>query len=286
MRSVTQPGPVAPERQEILPVTGRPIEVTLRPGIPLEDAVADALAAEGCDGGWLELDEAPVSALDYVIPALSPDDEHAAWYSAIHSFGGSGQIERLGMMIGREDGASFLHGHGLWAPVGGESAMGHILAPRTVLSEPTAARGIGITGGRFDRQADPETNFTLFRPTGEEQEGANSSHALVRLAPNEDFAPALDQVCARLGWDGARVHGLGSLIGATFDDGSILDSLPTEFLILDAEASAEGNAGPGPEIAIVGIDGSDIRSGRIRREENPVLITAELMLERSQAPDR
>ncbi|MEP3116100.1 hypothetical protein [Nisaea sp.] len=280
MRVITQPGPIAPERQEILPVEGQAIKVTLRPDIPLEDAVAEALATAGCDGAWLEFSDAPVAALDYVIPALSPDDEHVAWYSAIHTFGGPGRIERLGMMVGREGTASFLHGHGLWIPEGGEIAMGHILAPRTMLSEPTVAHGTGITGSHFARQADPETNFTLFRPAGAAKEGQDSRHALVRLAPNQDFAHALEQVCTRLGWDGARVHGLGSLIGAWFDDGTILDSIATEFLILDAEVRTEGSAGKGPEITIVGIDGSDIRSGRLCRDQNPVLITAELMLER------
>lgn len=158
--------------------------------------------------------------------------------------------------------------------------MGHILAPRTVLAAPTVARGIGLTGARFERRPDPETNFTLFRPSGDELSAEDAGYALVRLAPNQDFAGALDTARARLGWERARVHGLGSLIGATFDDGSVLDSLPTEFLILDAKASAEDRSGPGPEIAILGIEGGDIREGILMRDENPVLITAELLLER------
>ena len=280
MQIITQPGPVSPERQEILPVEAQPIEVTLRQDIPLEDAVAEALATAGFDGGWLEIADAPVAALDYVIPALASDDEHVAWYSAIHSFGGPGRIERLGMTVGRDGNASFLHGHGLWTPEAGKTAMGHILAPRTMLSEPAVARGTGIFGAHFARQADPETNFTLFRPTGSAKDGKDVSHALVRLAPNQDFTHALEQACARIGWDGARVQGLGSLIGARFDDGTILDSTATEFLILDAEVRSDGSTEKGPEIAIVGIDGGDIRTGRVCRDENPVLITAELMLER------
>ncbi|UUX51531.1 hypothetical protein NUH88_07490 [Nisaea acidiphila] len=280
MRTVTHPGPVAEERQEILPAEGRPVALTLKAGLPFEDAVGEAMAAEGLDGAWLEIEEAIVSCLDYVIPALSPDADHVAWYSNIHSFGGPGRIERLGMMVGRENGASFLHGHGLWAPTGGEIAMGHILAPRTMLAAPTVARGIGLTGARFERRPDPETNFTLFRPSGNARNAEDSEYALVRLAPNQDFTGALDTACAGLGWDGARVHGLGSLIGATFEGGSVLGSLPTEFLILDAEARAEGQSGPGPEIAIVGTEGGDIREGALKRGENAVLITAELLLER------
>jgi hypothetical protein len=149
-----------------------------------------------------------------------------------------------------------------------------------MLAAPVVARGIGLTGARFERRPDPETNFTLFRPSGDARDAEDADYALVRLAPNQDFAGALDTACARLGWEGARVHGLGSLIGATFEDGSVLDSLPTEFLILDADARAEGQSGPGPEIAIVGIEGGDIREGALKRGENAVLITAELLLER------
>lgn len=280
MRAVTHPGPAAEERQEILPAEGRPVALTINAGLPFEDAVAEAMAAEGLDGAWLEIEEATVSGLDYVIPAPSPDEDHVAWYSEIRSFGGPGRIERLGMMVGRDGGASFLHGHGLWAPAGGGTAMGHILAPRTTLAAPAVARGIGLTGARFERRPDPETNFTLFRPAGDERDTEGADYALLRLAPNQDFAEALDTACARLGWARARVHGLGSLIGATFEDGSVLDSLPTEFLILDASAHAEGQGGPGPEIAIVGIEGGDIREGALKRGENAVLITAELLLER------
>lgn len=280
MRAVTHPGPAAEERLEILPGAGRPVSLTLGAGLPLEDAVAEAMAAEGLDGAWLEIEDAPVSALDYVIPAPSPDADHVAWYSDIHSFGGPGRIRRLGMMVGRDGEASFLHGHGLWAPAGGEAAMGHILAPRTMLAAPSVARGIGLTGARFERRPDPETNFTLFRPSGAPRDGETADHALLRLAPNQDFAGALDAACDRLGWQRARVHGLGSLIGAAFKDGSVLDSLPTEFLILNAEAQADDTTPRAPEIVIVGIDGTDIRTGTLRRGENAVLITAELLLER------
>ncbi len=275
MRSVVHPGPVGADRMELAPTPGREIEVTLPPGRPFEEAVAEALAPEGVASAWLEIENAPVSALDYVMPALSPDDAHVAWYSDIFSFGGPGLIDRMGFMVGRHQGASFLHGHGLWTPEGGAQAMGHILASRTVLAAPVTARGIGLTGARFERRPDPETNFELFRVRGTGAEG--SGYAALRLLPNQDFATALDRACAELGWPAARVHGLGSLIGARFEDGGVLDSLASEFLVTDATA---GRGGPEPEIAIVGVEGSEILSGRLVRGENAVLITAELILSR------
>ena len=272
MRSVVHPGPVAPARFDIAACDGAPIEVTLAADIPLEDAVADATT--GYDSAWLEIGNAPVAQLDYVIPALAPDDTHVAWYSDIHSFGGLGQIDHLGMVVGRHQGASFLHGHGTWTPADGPRAMGHILAPRTVLSEPVTAKGIGLTGGGFDRLPDPETNFELFQVSGGSGQG---NYAALRLKPNQDFATALDAACAELGWPAARVDGLGSLIGAQFEQGDVLDSLASEFLITRATA---GTKGPEPEIIIVGIDGSRILSGSLTRGKNAVLITAELILSR------
>ncbi|MEM9342597.1 MAG: DUF296 domain-containing protein [Pseudomonadota bacterium] len=270
MRSVVHPGPVANRRVDTARSEGREIEVTLAAGVPLEQAVAEA--TRGYTSAWLEIQDAPVAALDYVIPAPSPDDDHVAWYSDAHSFGGPGRIDHLGMIVGRHKGASFLHGHGLWTPEGAPQAMGHILAPHTVLAAPATARGVGLTGAVFDRLPDPETNFELFQVSGG---GSSGDYAAVRLRPNQDFATALDAACAELGWTAARVHGLGSLIGAQFENGAVLDSLPSEFLITDAIV---GVGGPAPEIVIVGIEGSRILSGLLTRSENAVLITAEIVL--------
>lgn len=270
MRSVVHPGPATKARIDAAPCDGDKIEVTLAAGVPLEDAVAEA--TQGYDSAWLELEAAPVSQLDYVIPALAPDDTHVAWYSDVHGFGGPGRIDHLGMIVGKHEGTSFLHGHGLWTPAGGAQAMGHILAPRTVLAEPASARGIGLKGAGFERLPDPETNFELFQV----RHGAGGNgYAAVRLLPNQDFATALDAVCVQLGWEAAQVHGIGSLIGAQFENGDVLDSMASEFLITRAVA---GRKGPEPEIVIVGIDGTKILSGSLTRDENAVLITAELIL--------
>jgi hypothetical protein len=228
----------------------------------------------------LEIKSADVARLSYVTPALAPDSEHAAWWSEIYRFNGAGTIHHLGMMVGRDQGACFLHGHGRWSPATGGIAMGHILAQQTVLSRPAVAHGIGLRKAYFDRRPDPETNFNLFQPTGDALAAIDARYALLRLAPNQEFSSALDLVCAELGWQSAKIFGQGSLIGAHFDDGSTLDSLATEFLILNAEARADGSLASGPEIAIVGIDPDDLRHGVLQRGKNPILITAELLLQR------
>lgn len=275
MRSVVHPGPVAETRIEIAPAQGEEITVVLPAGMPLEDAVAEA--TKGYDSAWLEVTNATVDALDYVIPDMAPDDTHVAWYSETYSFGGPGMIDHLGMIVGRHNGTSFLHGHGLWTPANGPQAMGHILAPRTELSAPTPAKGIGLKGAIFDRLPDAETNFELFQVA---QTGAAGDFAAARLRPNQDFAGALDEACTMLGWEAAHVHGLGSLIDAQFENGEALNSFASEFLITHATAGAGAKA---PEIAIVGLDGSRILSGPLRRGENAVLITAELIFSRATA---
>ncbi len=279
MHLVTHPGPVDAERVQIAPCAGAPVELELSAGMTLDEAVAAAMAEAGLDSAWLTLEAAPVDSLDYVMPDLSTDGVHVAWYSKTHSLNGPGQIADLGMIVGHHDGNSFLHGHGRWAPDGGKTAMGHILPHLTVLSAPAVARGIGIKGASFQRGPDPETAFDLFHAV----EGTGSDdpdHALLRLRPNQDFATALDAACAALGWQRAKAYGVGSLNHTVFEDGRFLDSLPTEFFVSGAEAVAAGGKGPGPDIAIVGLEGTGIFQGEIKRGENAVLITAEIVIAR------
>ena len=275
MRTAVHPGPVCTERMDLVQSEGCKLEVVLESDIALEDAVARALSDQAIDSAWLEVADVRVSQLSYVIPAHAPDKEQVAWYSDVHSFD-AGRIDRIGMIVGTCKEASFLHGHGTWVQQSAKQAMGHILAKQTILAEPALARGIGLRGACFDRRMDTETRFELFHV--DSSGSTEGDFAALRLRPNQDFTVALNQACDMLDWTRARVHGLGSLIGATFEDGRVLDSLPTEFLITDAIA---GIGGATPEILIVGVDGADnILSGRLFHGENAVLVTAELILER------
>lgn len=272
MRRIRQPGPPSPRRQEVVTAAFSPVTVTLAAG-PLDQAVAAAM--EGLDCAWLTLSDAPVDGLAYLYPAAAPDETHAAWYAGPERFG-RGRIGRLGMTVGRHDGAWFIHGHGDWWAENGPRRAGHILADETVLERDVRAVGLGVVGGTFERGRDPETNFDLFRPAG----GQSGDGALVRLCPNQDLEGALDEVCNDLGWSSARIHGLGSVIGAVFEDGRQLTSYATEMLILDGMAHGDGRPRPGVEILITGTDGETVMEGRLKRGENPVLITAEICLER------
>jgi len=155
--------------------------------------------------------------------------------------------------------------------------MGHILAPNTVLSAPVAAKGCALFGAQFARRPDAETNFELFHV--DQIAATSGSYAALRLLPNQDFQTGLDAACQTLGWPSARVQGLGSINTPRFEDGRQLNSVPTEFLVREALA---GRAGAGPDIAVVGKEDTGIMSGRLSRGDNAVLVTAEIVLKRSE----
>ncbi len=275
MNLVKHPGPDRATRSDLVPCSGHEIEVTLTSGRSLEQSVEQALAPLGVDGAWLECIDAPVNALSYVGPDIDSKRERAAWYSAPRRFR-QGRIERIGMMIGQNDGAFFLHGHGLWGPTEGPIEAGHILSGETWLSKPVVAKGVAITGAMFDRRPDTETKFDLFHAVKTTQ--CQGDFAALRLMPNQDVTAAIEEACKSMGWDSAQVYGLGSLNGVTLEGGASLLPQPTEFLITTAAA---GRSALPPEIIIIGLEGTPILKGRLVRGENAVLITAELILRRT-----
>jgi len=277
IRRVTQPGPAPADRLQLVPCGAVPITATLRDGIPLEEAVAEAMAAPGYRCGWLEIVDAPVTDLAYVMPDHARDADHVAWYSPPETFTG-GCIARLGMIVGRHDGGSFLHGHGVWAPHGAAPAMGHVLAPGTVLARPATARGFGVRGAMFQRGPDPETRFDLFHAVPVPGADPPGTAAILRVRPNEDLTGALAASCRALGWSRARVWGVGSINTPVFADGRVLHSLPTDVLISDAAVTGAGRTGP--DLAAVGVAGCGMMNGAIAPGQNAVLITAELVLRR------
>ncbi len=103
----------------------------------------------------------------------------------------------------------------------------------------------------------------------------------MRLRPNQDFSGALEGFCREHGILCARLHGgVGSTIGARFADGRSVEPFATEIAI------TAGHVGPGadgmPEaalaIALVDYTGG-MAQGALKRGDNPVLMTMELVLE-------
>ncbi len=229
----------------------------------LLDAVAMAFAAAGYRSGYLRLSDVVLNPLAYVIPADAPDDSHAAWYSDTFHPDGPVTVTDAGLFLGTRDGAPFFHCHGLWQTEWG-LRMGHALPGETWLARDVTVRGWGLSGAILDAVPDAETNFTLFTPTAFGP-GVASNAALAAIRPDEDLCQTLDRIAP-----GARVEGIGSLVGCWFDDGREVPAQPTEILITRAR-------GGEVEVALVDRAG-DIHRGRPMPGANPVFVTFELLI--------
>ncbi|SDX34871.1 DUF296 domain-containing protein [Roseicitreum antarcticum] len=285
LSQIIHPGPAAHDRFTALRCAATPVTVSLRGGVPLMQAVAEGFAAAGFDAGWLDLRDAPCDALTYLIPGLDPSGAHAAWYNGPHH-GGPGVIRQLGLWLGLRDGASFLHGHGLWSIAGQGDRVGHILPFDTVLTHDITAHGWGLRAARLVVAPDPETGFSLFQPqplpglahvapTCSSSEAAPPQDAvLVTLRPNGDISAMLDQIALTHDMPDAQVLGLGSLIGPRFATGGGVDSFATEIL-LTAGQIRDGESHL--SALVVGLDGTH-QHGALARGACAVCVTCELLL--------
>ena len=280
MRSIKQPGRPAPERIQWAQARGRAFSFTLQAGLPLLEAAARGFAAEGFAGGVLNMRGGALGPFAYVMPALSKTGENAAFYSDTFRPAGITRLQTGAMTLGQRDRASFFHCHALWTEAGGRHGGGHILPEETIVAEPFEVEAFGIDGAIFTAEPDPETNFKLFGPVPSSASASASAYAL-RLRPNQDFASALETFCSERGINSAKLHGgVGSIIGARFADGRCLEPFATEMavrsgaIVSDAEGALEATL----EVALVDYTGG-LAIGRLKRGDNPVLMTMELVLE-------
>lgn len=275
--AIRHPGPPAAERRSALPTRARPVALELEAGLSLNAAVARAFAAEGFASGYLHLTDARFAPLDFVIPAASPDADHAAWYSETFRLHHARLLE-AGVVAGRRDGEPFVHCHGLWLDEDGKRWMGHLLPDASILAGSTTAEGVVVSDALFEVADDPETNFRLFAlrraGAGEGATAFPARAALVTIRPNEDVLPALEAVARDLAMPEAQIFGIGSLAGAGFEEGAAAESYATEVLVRSG-AIRGGRAAL--DIALVDMGGA-IHEGRLAATGNPVCVTFELVL--------
>jgi hypothetical protein len=267
---LAHPGPRAADRRQAAPATLRPLAGRLAADRPVMDEVARLFAENGCKGGILWLDGLTCDPMRFVLPALSPDAAHAAFYSATHAPEGPVRIGASTASVGWRDGALFLHCHGQWTGALG-TAMGHLLPTDSIIAATAQVRGIGSPDAWFEALPDPETNFTLFAAAG----GGGSDGLVARLRPDEDVAAAIAALCAEHRIPHARVHGLGSIAEPRFADGRHVPCVATEVRI-DAGRIANGEVTL--DVSLVDVDGA-IHAGRIAPGLNPVGVTFELVIE-------
>lgn len=274
-RFIRHPGPLSEPRVISQECSASRRSLFFQPGKPVLEAVGEALAAEGVDSALIEFTGGKLSPLVYVIPAPSPDEAYAAWYSDTRCPDGTAQFERAVMSFGRRGQAPFIHCHGIWNHADGFRGAGHLIPHETVFAEEVKATVYAISGAIFDQQPDAETNFPLLTPVPNGAAREEEPRAvLVRAKPNTDIHTALRESALRHGIKNASIHGVASLVGCDFVDGRNMESYASELFIREGWIE---DAGVTIDIGVVGMDG-EIFEGEVLRGGNVICIACELLI--------
>jgi len=283
-KALRHPGPVDPNRIDSFAGHSRSLDFTLATGMNLIDAVAAPLEAAGLKGAGVTFKKVRFKPFRYVLPAYSPDAEHVAYYSATHAPDEEIEVICANLTYGRKDESPFLHCHAMWRDRSGRMCGGHVLPFEAFVSAPGPAVAFGTEQISMVSKFDPETNFTLFRPVAATTAPVQSqSCILARLKPNVDLIEGIEEICRRHNIRAATVRsGVGSIIGAEFEDGRIIHEHPTEILTLEGRITPDHDGQPRADLSIAVIDmKGSIHDGKPERGRNPVLICFELALEAS-----
>lgn len=281
-RSIRQPGPPRAERVSLVSVGAVPVDTELPAGPILLDALAELVERGGFESACLTLSGGALGPFAYVIPSLSPDADHAAYYSDTVRPAGPSRLETGAVTVGFRDGKPFFHCHAIWTEPDGRRGCGHVMPDETAVAAPIRVRGAGIVGARFEVTPDPETGFGLFmpRPTGIVPPPGCRPAVALRLAPNQDLTDTLERVGAEAGFRRAVVNGgVASIIEARFVDAPPLEGFATELLVRSGTVRCAPDAGAPTalDVAIVDYLGT-VREGRLMPGDNPVLMTFEGLL--------
>ncbi len=282
MRHIEHPGPVAPQRSCTADCDIRYAQVKLPPGEALLPTLASVLEANHVKSAVARLHGGSFDPFAYCMPALSSTPNHAVYFSEQYRPQGVIRLECASVTVGQRQSQPWLHCHGIWYDASGRRLGGHVLPNDAVISEPIDASVWLLDGASFEVVASPETGFSLFEPVADAAFAPQERGAFaMSVRPNEDFCTALEAECRARGITRARVRGgVGSLIGATFDDGREVVPFVTEVFIREGLVSAttEGDFAAQIDVSLVDNLGG-LSEGRLRRGENPVLVTFELLIE-------
>jgi predicted DNA-binding protein with PD1-like motif len=273
IRSLRQPGPRHPDRIDCMRGEPWPLCYELRPGVTLNEAITAPLVEAGFQCGTVTFRDAGLGPFRYVIPAPADNDSHVAYFSAPRMPEGVTRIEQANATFGWSDGKPFVHCHAVWVEPDGRRRGGHILPLETIVVSPAEVIACGFRDIRIDTHPDPETNFTLFQPSGGTPFGTG---LIARIKPNEDIVTALETIAHQNGITNATVRGsLGSLIGARFIGGAPVDDLATEVLV------REGHIRDGvAALDLLAVDmRGEVHEGWLQRGENLVCITFDIVME-------
>ncbi len=278
---VAQPGPALAPRVMAAEGRGRAFLMPLKAGALLVDAVRDGFAREGFASGALNIGELALGPFAYVMPALSRDGKNAAFYSDTFRPEGVALLEGGALTFGVRDGAPFFHCHGLWREGDGKRSGGHVLPEETRLAADATVEAFGIAGAGFEAAEDPETNFKLFVPVRAPAPPAKAERRAfaVRLRPNQCFHAALEGFARDNGLSRVRIYGgVGSTIGALFEDGCEIANFATEVFIRDGRVVRDDGGAYAAHLdaGMVDFTGA-MAEGPLKRGANPILMTFELI---------
>ncbi len=263
--------------------------VMLKPGQSLLRALVDALAPFDTKSAVLRFKNGAFEPFCYVMPALSKSPDHSVYFSDRYDVTGKVSLETASVTYGVRQGQPWLHCHAVWVEPDGTRRCGHLLPDHIQVSEPIEATVAVLRDVAFSVEPDTETNFSLFIPivtpcSGRsdftELSDANQSVYAIRLSPNTDVCESLEKFCQANQISRATIlGGVGSTVGAVFDDGRIVEPFVTEMLIRNGLIHTDADHQLIAEIDISMVDYlGGISEGRLKRGENPVLVTFELVL--------
>lgn len=289
MRSIAHPGTPDSQRLFASPVRTRTLEGFLSSGQTLLRAVTEVAEANGAKSGAFRLNGGVFTSFSYVMPALSKSPDHAVYFSDTYYVDGRVTLETASVTYGQRDGRPWLHCHAVWVEPSGRRHGGHLLPDQVVVAEPIQISGVAMDGAAFTVCPDAETNFSLFLPIASSKAQLPESEAphayALRVAPNEDLCTVLEAFCQAHQIQHATIlGGVGSTVGAIFQDGRVVEPFVTELLIRSGKIMRDDQGQPCAEIDISIVDyKGGLTEGRLAKGGNPILVTAELVLCPSKA---
>lgn len=288
MRHIAHPGIPDSQRIFYVPTSARTLQGSLSTGKTLLRAVTELAEAQGAKSGAFTLNGGAFDSFSYVMPALSKTSEHAVYFSDTFFVEGQVALESASVTYGLKEGRPWLHSHAVWIEPSGRRHCGHLLPDQIIVAAPIQLSGIALDTAAFTVCPDIETHFSLFMPlvnTSQVQHPKTSTTEhqtayAVRLAPNIDFCTALEDFCRAHEIENATIFGgVGSTVGAVFQDGSTVEPFSTELLIRSGRivSSSQGHRLAELDVVMVDYKGG-ISEGRLARGVNPILVTAELVI--------
>lgn len=256
---------------------------------PLGDLMVEVVEAAGADSGIVEFSALAMPRISYCIPAIG-DAAHPMSYSDTRE--SSGLMLHGTATVGfRRDPSDdsrltrWVHMHAAWTDADGTLHGGH-LWPASRTADPLAHATVWpLYGITLVNSLDEETRMPVFAPlptsvtsAGRAQLRARSGArpaVFARVRPNVDIAWAVATLGREHGLAGGSVRGgCGSLTGALFDDGRVVEGPATEIIALSGRIAQ----GPTALSASVISASGRVHGGRLAARGNLVSVTYDLML--------